>query len=157
MKRILSTLILLLTASSGYAQKRAFTIEDVYRVKSISDVHVSPDGKSVVYVTSDTDLPRAKRISHIWMMDLDGGNSRQLTYDTKGESSPRFSPDGKFLSMISSRDGAPNLYLLPLNGGEARRLTNVSTGVADPLWSPDGKWIAFSTDVYPECGDDDGC
>src|SRR5436189_5097118 len=59
--------------------------------------------------------------------------------------------------MISSRDGAPNLYIIPVNGGEARRLTNISTGIADPLWSPDSKSIAFSTDVYPDCGDDDAC
>src|SRR5437867_4108723 len=75
----------------------------------------------------------------------------------ESEESPRFSRDGKSLLMISSRDGGPNLYVLPLEGGEAKRLTNISTGIADPLWSPDGKWIAFSTDVYAECGDDDAC
>jgi dipeptidyl aminopeptidase/acylaminoacyl peptidase len=46
---------------------------------------------------------------------------------------------------------------MPADGGEARKLTNISTGVSDPLWSPDSKWIAFSTDVYPECGDNDDC
>jgi dipeptidyl aminopeptidase/acylaminoacyl peptidase len=143
--------------SPAYAQKRAFTIEDLYRFKSISDVHISPDGNSVVYVLAGTDLPRAKRVSHVWMMDIDGQHQRQLTSNAKGENSPAFSPDGKSLLFISSRDGAPNLYILPLKGGEARRLTNVSTGVSDPLWSPDGKWIAFSSDVYPECGDDDAC
>jgi dipeptidyl aminopeptidase/acylaminoacyl peptidase len=139
------------------AQKRAFTIEDLYRIKSVSDVHISPDGKSVVYVVAEPDLAKAKRPTHIWMMDIDGKSPRQLTFNTKGESSPLFSPDGKSLLMISPRDGEPNLYILPLNGGEPRRLTNISTGISDPLWSPDGKWIAFSTDVYPECGDNDAC
>ena len=157
-RRLVSVLICFITLSTAvYAQKRAFTIEDLYRVKPISDVHVSPDGKSVVYVVAESDLPRAKRIGHIWMMDTDGTNVRQLTFAAKGESSPRFSPDGKSLLMVSSRDGAPNIYVIPLNGGEARRVTNISTGVADPLWSPDSKSIAFSSDVYPECGDKDEC
>ena len=157
-QKLLSLIFLpLLLASAAQAQKRAFTIEDLYRIKSISDVHISPDGKSVAYVVGTSDLPRAKRVSHIWLMDVDGRNARQLTYGDKGESSPRFSPDGKRLLFISSRDGSPSLYTMPMIGGEARRLTSISTGVSDPLWSPDGKWIAFSTDVYPECGGDDAC
>ena len=154
MRKSLLVIILLLIPVAAYAQKRAFTIEDLYRVKSISDVHVSPDGKSVIYALATSDLPRAKRITHIWMMDIDGKNSRQLTNGDKSESSPAFSPDGKWISFISSKDGSPNIYLLPSAGGEAKRLTNISTGVSDPLWSPDGKSIAFSSDVYPECSDD---
>jgi dipeptidyl aminopeptidase/acylaminoacyl peptidase len=142
---------------NAQAQKRAFSIEDLYRIKAVSDVHISPDGKSIVYVVGTSDLPRAKRASYIWIMNSDGSNKRQLTYSAKGDSSPRFSPDGKTLLFVSSRDGQANLYVMPLSGGEAKRLTNVSTGVADPLWSPDGKSIAFSTDVYPDCGGDDAC
>jgi dipeptidyl aminopeptidase/acylaminoacyl peptidase len=159
MKRQLFPAFLLLftLCIPAHAQKRAFTMEDLYRIKSISDVHISPDGKSVVYVVTESDLGRASRTGHIWMMDIDGATGRQLTFGPKGESSPRFSPDGKSLLMVSSRDGAPNLYLLPTMGGEAKRLTNISTGVSDPLWSPDSKWIALSTDVYPSCSDDDAC
>jgi len=156
-KQILLVIILLLVPFSAHAQKRAFTIEDLYRVKSISDVHVSPDGRSVIYAVTTSDLPRAKRATHIWMMGIDGGNPRQLTSGEKGESSPVFSPDGKWISYISSKDGGPQLYLMPTGGGEAKKLTNISTGVSDPLWSPDSKWIAFSSDVYPECGGDDAC
>src|SRR5262245_22677543 len=151
------TILSLALTAPAFAQKRAFTIEDLYRVKSISDVHVAPDGKSIVYVVTESDLPRAKRMGHIWMMDLDGRNPRQLTNSAKGEASPRFSPDGKSLLFISSRDGNSNLYRMPLDGGEATRLTNISTGISDPVWSPDGKWVAFASDVYPECGADDAC
>lgn len=156
-KHLLFFIILLLLPVTAHAQKRAFTIEDLYRVKSISDVHVSPDGRSVIYAMTTSDLPRAKRVTHIWVMNIDGGSPRQLTSGEKGESSPVFSPDGKWISYISSKDGSPQLYLMPTGGGEAKKLTNISTGVGDPIWSPDGKWIAFSSDVYPECGGDDAC
>ena len=147
--------ICLLSFLSLHAQKRPFTLEDVYRFQSVSDVHVSPDGRSVLYVLTTSDLARAKRLSQVWMMGAGGENARQLTQGDKSNSSPLFSPDGKWVSYISAADG--NLYLLPISGGEARKLTDISTGVSDPLWSPDAKWIAFSTDVYPECGGDDAC
>lgn len=156
-KHLLLVIILLLVPFSAHAQKSAFTIEDLYKVKSISDVHVSPDGRSVIYAVTTSDLPRAKRATHIWMMGIDGQGARQLTSGDKGESSPVFSPDGKWISYISSKDGSAQLYLMPTGGGEAKKLTNISTGVSDPLWSPDGKWVAFSSDVYPECGGDDAC
>jgi dipeptidyl aminopeptidase/acylaminoacyl peptidase len=156
-KHSLAIILLILIPVLAQAQKRAFTIEDLYRIKSISDVHLSPDGRMVLYTVTTSDLPRAKRVSHIWTMSSDGQNQKQITSGDKGESSPAFSPDGKWISYVSSKDGSPQLYLIPAAGGTARKLTNISTGVSDPLWSPDGKWIAFSSDVYPECGGDDAC
>src|SRR2546426_3963179 len=162
MKRRVSFVLifLLLSFTSLRAQKRAFTIEDLYRLKNLSDIHVSPDGKSVIFIVTTSDLPRATRNTHVWAMDLNGQNARQLTMGNKSESSPSFSPDGKQILFVSSKDGSANLYLMPFNdavGSEWRRLTNISTGASDPLWSADGNWIAFSSDVYPECNGDDVC
>jgi len=156
-KHLLPVIILALIPTTVLAQKRAFTIEDFYRVKSISDIHISPDRRSVIYAVTTSDLPRAKRASHIWMMGVDGQGARQITNGEKGESSPAFSPDGKWISYVASKDGGPQLYVMPAAGGEARKITKLSTGVSDPLWSPGGKWIAFSSDVYPECNGDDAC
>jgi dipeptidyl aminopeptidase/acylaminoacyl peptidase len=104
-----------------------------------------------------SDLPRAKRASQVWRMDIDGRNAREVTQPDSGASSPRWSPDGRSILFISAKEGSSNLYIMPAAGGEARRLTNISTGISDPLWSPDGRWIAFVTDLYPECGADDAC
>jgi len=156
-RQILAVIFILISVAAAQAQKRAFTIEDLYRIKSISDVHLSPDGRMALYAITTSDLPRAKRVSHIWTMTSDGQNQKQITSGDKGENSPAFSPDGKWISYVSSKDGSAQLYLIPTAGGTARKLTNISTGVSDPLWSPDGKWIAFSSDVYPECGGDDAC
>ncbi len=157
-RQFISVLICsLLFAAASQAAKRAFTIDDYYRIKVIEDVHVSPDGKTILFTVTNYDLARAKLMKHIWMMDADGANARQFTFGNKTELSPIFSPDGKWIAFVSTRDGDSNLYIMPANGGEARQLTRISTGVSDPLWSPNGKWIAFSSDVYPECGADDAC
>src|SRR6188474_565519 len=98
MRRALSSFVLLLLCATVFhAQKRAFTIEDLYRVKNISDLHVSPDGATVIFVVATSDLARGKRVSHIWSLDS-RLNSRQLTSGDKSESSPSFSPDGKQIS-----------------------------------------------------------
>ena len=160
MRRRLSVFIAacsLLWAAQGLAEKRAFTIEDLYRIRGIEDLHLSPDGKTIAFTLRTDNLPKARRARHIWLMGADGGNARQFTFGEKDESAPVWSADGKWLAFVSARDGADNLYVISASGGEARKLTNISTGVADPIWSPDGKWIAFSSDVYPECGGDEAC
>ena len=157
MKRAAIVLLSLFLASTALAQtKRAFTIEDLYRVKSIGDLALSPDEQHLAFTVGTSDLPRGKHTSRIWMMNADGTESRAMTQG-ESDSSPRFSPDGKTIAFVRTKDENSNLWLLPLQGGDARQLTKISTGVSDPIWSPDGQWIAFSTDVYPECNGDDAC
>src|SRR6185436_5634207 len=139
-RALLLSILLLLLFTSLHAQKRAFTIEDLYRAKNISDLHVSPDGKRIIFVVTTSDLARAKRSSHIWEMSIDGQNLMQLTRGEDSESSPSFSPDGSQILFISSKDSNLNLFPLKARGiGGWRKLTNISTGASDPLWSPDGK------------------
>ena len=157
MKRLWLCVVALMLAGPAFAEKRAFTIEDLYRVQGISDLAVSPDGHTLLYTVTTSDLGRAKREKHVFAVSSDGSNPRQLTWSEKSESTPQFSPDGKWIAFVSTRGGTANLYLMPSDGGEARPLTHLSTEVSDPVWSPDGKWIAFSSDVYPECGADDAC
>jgi dipeptidyl aminopeptidase/acylaminoacyl peptidase len=141
----------LLCASVAAQGKRPFGIEDLYRVKNVGGLAVSPERKNVAFTVTTSDLPRAKRETRIWMTGLDGEKLRQI--ETNGNAfSPTFSPDGKYLAYI--KDG--NLFAVGL-GAQVLQLTNISTGVADPVWSPDSRYVAFTTDVYPECNADGEC
>ena len=83
---------LVVASTTWSAEKRAFTIEDLHKIKSISGLQISPDGKSVLYLLETMDLGSAKRTGHVWIMGIDGQNAYQLTESPQGESSPGFSP-----------------------------------------------------------------
>ena len=134
-----SAICLLFCVVPSQAAKRRFTIEDLYRLRTIEGVHLSPDGRMVAFTVITSELAKAKRTKHIWMMDTDGGNARQFTHSEKDESAAVFSADGKWMAFISSRDGDENLYVMPTTGGEAQQLTHISTGVSDPLWVSERK------------------
>ncbi len=73
------------------------------------------------------------------MVSWDGTQHIQLTSTLENESRPRWSPDGRFLSFVSARQGTknPQVWLLNRLGGEAVRLTDVKGAVSDYAWSPD--------------------
>ncbi|SEJ45571.1 Dipeptidyl aminopeptidase/acylaminoacyl peptidase [Deinococcus reticulitermitis] len=121
-----------------------------------SDPQVSPDGRQVVFVLAqveeedprqpDADFAKPRYRSHLWLSD--GGPARQLTHAAhgKGDSSPRWSPDGQTLAFVRSvGEVKGGLMLLPLGGGEARQVTHFKQGVSDLRWSPDGRYLAFQT------------
>ncbi len=157
MKKAAIFLLVLLLTLPVWAQKKAFTIEDLYHLKSVSDAQVSPDGKQVAFVVTEFFLEKGKRNSEIYVMNTDGSNLRKLTENEAADFHPRWSPDGKRLLFVSTRENGAQVWVLPMEGGEPRQLTDIYTGVSNPEWSPDGKKIAFSTRVFPECGADDSC
>jgi dipeptidyl aminopeptidase/acylaminoacyl peptidase len=120
--------------------KRPLVPGDIYRMQSIGDASISPDGKWVTYTVSSTDSARDRRNTHIWMVNWDGKETVQLTNGTESESSPRWSPDGKYISFITARGGgASQIWLLDRRGGEGVKLTDVKGDLNGYSWSPDGK------------------
>ena len=157
MKNALTILLGLLFTFPVIAEKKAFTIEDLYKIKYVSDPQISPDGKKIAFVLSESFLKEGKRNSEIYLMNSDGSGQRQMTNNPAADFHPRWSPDGKKLLFVSTRENGTQAWVLPVDGGEAKQLTDISTGVSNPEWTPDGKSIIFSSTVFPECGAADSC
>jgi dipeptidyl aminopeptidase/acylaminoacyl peptidase len=94
--------------------------------------------------------------SHLWIVPTSGGEPRQLTFGERGESSPTWSPDVRFIAFLAARGSGlevqDQIWILPTTGGEAYQLTSSKEGVDAFSWSKDGKQIAYLTleELSPE-------
>ena len=134
-----AALLAALPFSAGAAEKRAFAIADLYAVKGVAEPAIAPDGRSVAFAVTATDLPAIRRQTNLWRVDADGKGARALTLSDKRDASPAFSPDGTVLAFLSTRAGDPQVFFLPTAGGEAEKKTDVPGGVGGFLFTPDGK------------------
>jgi len=132
------------------AAQRGITAEDYFAFETISDAHVSPDGKQVAYTVTTVDKAKNRRDSSIWVVAVDGRSApRRLTAEGVNSTSPRWSPDGARLAFVSTRatgatggtDDPPRaqIWVLAFAGGEAQVLTHLKNGAGALQWSPDGK------------------
>ncbi len=126
------------TLATAAAAPHNFTIDDFFQIRDVSQPELSPDGQWVAYAVRTRLLKDDKSEQRLWMVSTRGGDPISLTAEAATSTHPRWSPDGKYLSFLSARNGAKNqVWLLDRRGGEAQRLTDVAQGVTDFEWSPD--------------------
>jgi dipeptidyl aminopeptidase/acylaminoacyl peptidase len=149
-KMLCLTATLLILQAATAQNKRPIAPGDSYRIKNISGIQVSPDGQWILYVLSSIDSVKDKRHAEIWMKSWDGKQDVQLTGGDA--SSPKWSPDGKYISFLSSvarageekTDDNTQVYVLDRRGGEAKKLTHVKGDIEDYTWAPDGSKIVLT-------------
>lgn len=83
---------------------RAMTLVDLIELPTLSDPQLSPDGGQAAFVLAEVSWEENKRISHLWRTDLQAGTSEQLTFGDEGQTSPRWSPDGRWIAFLAQRD-----------------------------------------------------
>jgi dipeptidyl aminopeptidase/acylaminoacyl peptidase len=156
-------------AAVAQAQKRSITEKDIFQFNWIGDPQISPDGTRVAFVRVTVDEKKTGYDTSIWSVAMRGDEPPRRMTDGKHDSSPRWSPDGKWLVFVrapepsaapaggsggagaGARPPAAQLYMLPVSGGgESWKITDLVRSAGGPVWSPDSKMIAFTSETSPE-------
>ncbi|HXH05172.1 MAG TPA: S9 family peptidase, partial [Vicinamibacterales bacterium] len=131
------------------AEAGRVTVEDLMRLRTISDVRISPDGRRVAYVVSAASYEQDAYEAVLYVVPSAGGAPVRLTYGTRIFNRPlpspqlRWSPDGSHLSFLGLAGDRPQVFVMGADGGEARAVTAAPEGVIAYEWAPDGRRLAY--------------
>lgn len=135
-------------AAQSTVAKQTITLRATLEMPTWGGYQLSPDGQRVLFTRSERDTTEWEQTSHIWLHDLGSGESWQLTNSTRGESNPRWLPDGRVV-FSSNRDSKNHLWVIKPGAGEATRLIDDDEDApSNGSFSPD-----FTRLVYTERSD----
>jgi len=134
---------------AGQQRVAGITSADLYKLRSLGDVQLSPGGKRVAYAVTRRD-GAGRPSSEAWIRDLATGQEARLGTDATRASAPRWSPDGQWVAFfgrvgdssgvaVAHADGSGIRFIAPVSGTN-HVLPSMGERVA---WSPDGKRLAF--------------
>ncbi len=118
--------ILLLNCVVAFSQSNAYFL---------SNPCLTPDGQTVIFAFE----------GDLWKAGMNDGDATRLTAMQGYETSPRVSPDGKWIAFTGRQYGNSDVFLIPVAGGEVKQVTYHSGSDEVTSWSWDSKHIYFNS------------
>jgi dipeptidyl aminopeptidase/acylaminoacyl peptidase len=145
-RALIAPCLVLVAVCAVAAGKRPLEANDFDRLLAVDDPVCSRDGRWIAYTVEGSDLDADERKGSIWMVNFEGTDDVRLTGAADSASNPKFSPDGRYVSFLSTRgaDAKAQIYLLDRRGGEAQALTSVAGDIGGYDWSADGSQLVIS-------------
>lgn len=137
--------ILITSDQYKWPEKSIFAISpNDSRMKRIAegfDPACSPDGRRIAFVNSeDANRSSSHDYTHVFVMNSDGSNTRQVTSGTGYVGQPSWSPDGRRIVFETDTIEILDLDTLDIT----RPFVESNLTVSDPAWMPTGDRIIFS-------------
>lgn len=152
MKKHLMLFLILIISVSINAQKKAFTIEDLYKIKNVGAPVLSNSGDKIAFTLSESNLAEGKTSTAIYLMNTNGGDLTNISSSLKSAYSPFWSSDDQLYFLSGGQ-----VYQYLFDSAKVKQITDFYAGISGPVISKDGKYIAFTAQLFPECGTDNEC
>lgn len=123
-----------------------FSAEALWAMGRIGSVAVNEQTGKIAYVVSYYSVEQNKSNSELFLMDADGTNQEQLTFDGFHQSNPVWMNDGR-LAYLSDESGSSQVWAMQLKKREKTQLTDYEDPIDEFSFSPDGKKILFVAQV----------
>ncbi len=134
---------------STLAQER-FSAETLWKLGRVSDMQISPSGKTILYGVTWYDVAENKGNRDLYILDENAESPRKITESTTSETNAIWRPDGKKIGYLSSESGSLQLWEMGINGEDKKQISNIDGGINGFSYSPDLKHIAYIKDVKIE-------
>jgi len=125
-------------------KKRRIDEKDICRLKVPISAAISPNEKKVAYTVESVSKDKKKYYSQIFVADITSGQIRQFTFGKINDRELAWSPDGKQLAFISTRDRKTGIYVIPAEGGAERKIIEEDGAFTGLKWTPDGSEIVYT-------------
>jgi len=117
------------------------SIERLYMTRQVGRSDWSPDGKQIVFVTNISGR------NNLWIAPAEGGWPTQLTVSDQRQTSPVWSPNGKWIAYMSDYDGDEQWDIFIVSPKDSRVVNLTKTreiSEENPRWSRDGRYLAYT-------------
>ncbi|MDP2724237.1 MAG: S9 family peptidase [Bacteroidales bacterium] len=126
------------------------TPEVLWSFGRVSDPQTSPDGKSVLYGVAYYSIEQNKGNRELYLVDVVGGEPKQLTETAKSEFNAIWRPDGKKIGFLSSTSGSVQFWEMNPDGSEKTQISNIEGGITGFKYAPDQTRLVFTKEVILE-------
>ncbi len=135
------------------------TAETLWSFTRIGQVKVSPDGQSILFTITNSNIEEDRNYTDICLMPVTGGEIQRLTNTPENEFEINWRPDGKKISFLSAKSGDVQLYEMDADGSNLQQITRIEGGIESYLYAPDMVHLAIikrlkldqtPNDLYPD-------